>query len=205
MERRTFLNIGAVGLGSLAAAAPLRAQFIPMPSKSKDKWAVVFATWYGTSRDAAVWISEGMGGIAEVYDVRKPPADIAAYDHLVFGSSIQAFNIHPEMRKYLEANSAKIKGKVRGLFAVCGNLRNMPGPQQVEQYIDKILAGLAGAGSSVPRSVFGGRITKAIWEPKVYEENMASYKQFGVPEGDFDNLKREDCMKLGAEILAKKA
>ena len=205
MERRTFLNIGAAGLGSLAVASPLRAQFIPMPSQSKEKWAILFATWYGTSRDAAVWISEGMGAIAEVFDIRKPPADIAAYDRLVIGSSIQGFNIHPEMRKYLEANAAKIKGKVRGLFAACGNLRNMPGEQQVKQYIDDNLAKLTFTDANIPRKVFGGRITKAIWEPKVYADNMASYKSMGVPEGDFDNLKREDCMKLGAEILAKKA
>jgi menaquinone-dependent protoporphyrinogen oxidase len=204
MERRTFLNIGAAGLSSLAVAAPLRAQFIPIPSQSKEKWAILFATWYGTSRDAAVWISEGMGAIAEVFDIRKPPADLAAYDNLVIGSSIQGFNIHPEMRKFLEANAGKIKGKVRGLFAVCGNLRNMPGEQQVKQYIDDNLAKLTDA-PNVPKNVFGGRITKAIWEEKVYADNMASYKSMGVAEGDFDNLKREDCMKLGAEILAKKA
>ena len=204
MERRTFLNVSVAGLGSLAVAAPLRAQFIPMPSQSKEKWAILFATWYGTSRDAAAWISEGMGATAEVFDVRRPPADIAAYDNLVIGSSIQGFNIHPEMRKYLEANAAKIKGKVRGLFAVCGNLRNMPGPEQVKQYIDGNLAKLVDS-PNVPSNVFGGRITKSIWEPKVYEDNMASYKSMGVPEGDFDNLKREDCMKFGAEILAKKA
>jgi len=203
MERRTFLNIGAAGLGSLAVAAPLRAQFIPMPSQSKEKWAIIFGTWYGTSRDAAVWISEGMGAIAEVFDVRKPPADLAAYNNLVFGSSIQGFNIHPEIKKYLEANAAGIKGKVRGLFAVCGNLRNMPGEAQVKQYIDDNLAKLADA-PNVPKNVFGGRITKAIWEEKVYADNMASYKSMGVAEGDFDNLKREDCMKLGAEILARK-
>ena len=205
MERRTFLNIGAAGLGSLAVAAPLRAQFISMPDRSKEKWAIIFATWYGTARDAAVWISEGMGCVADVFDVRKPPADIAAYDHIVIGSAIQGFNIHPDLRKYLEANSAKIKGKVRGLFAVCGNLRNMPGQPQVKQYIDDNLAKLADAGTNVPRNVFGGRITKSVWDEKVYIDNMASYKSMGVAEGDFDNLKREDCLKLGAEILAQKA
>ena len=205
MERRTFLNISAAGLSSLAVAAPLRAQFITRPSTSNEKWAIVFATGYGTTRDAAIWVSEGMGAIAEVYDVRKPPADIAAYDHLVFGSAINAFAVLPDIRKYLEDNSAKIKGKVRGLFAVCGNLRNMPGQQQVKQYIDDNLAKLAEAGPDVPRSVFGGRITKVIWDPKVYADNMASYKSMNVSTDDFDNLRREDCMKLGAEILAKKA
>jgi len=201
MERRSFLNISLAGLGTLAAANQLQAQFIPMSSRSKDKWAVIFGTWYGTARDAAVWISEGMGGIASVFDVRQPPEDLAAYNHLVFGSAIQGFNIHPELKKYIEANSAKIKGKVRGLFAVCGNLRNIPGPDQVKNYIDGQLAKFTDA-PSVPKNVFGGRITKVVWDEKVYIDNMASYKQMGVPEGDFDNLRRTDCLKLGADILA---
>ena len=49
--------------------------FYPMPSDKKV--AVLFATWCGSSRDAAVWISEGMGGIAKVFDVRENP-DLAA-------------------------------------------------------------------------------------------------------------------------------
>ncbi|MDR1726685.1 MAG: flavodoxin domain-containing protein [Acidobacteriota bacterium] len=201
MERRTFLNIGAAGLGSLVVAAPLRAQFIPAPSEGKGKWAVIFATKYGTARDAAVWVSEGMGGIADVFDVRKPPADLAAYDHLVFGSAIQAFDVLPGIKQYVEANASKVKGKVRGLFAVCGNLAKMPGPEQVKTYIDDKLAALTGA-TSVPGNVFGGRITKVVWEPKEWESNMAMYKQMGVSTDDFDNLKRIDCLKLGAEILA---
>lgn len=60
MERRTFLNMGVAGLGTLAVAGPAAAQFVAMPSK--EKWAVIFGTWYGTARDAAVWVSEGMGG-----------------------------------------------------------------------------------------------------------------------------------------------
>jgi len=61
MERRTFINLGLTGLGTtLAMANSVPAQFIPKPSK--EKWAVLFGTWYGTARDASVWISEGMGG-----------------------------------------------------------------------------------------------------------------------------------------------
>jgi menaquinone-dependent protoporphyrinogen oxidase len=205
MERRTFLNIGAAGLGSLAVAAPLRAQFIPQPSQSKEKWAILFATKYGTTRDAAVWVSEGMGAIADVYDIRKPPANLAEYNHLVIGTAIMGFAMLPDMKKFLADNAAGIKGKVRGLFAVCGNLRNMPGEAQVKQYIDDMLAPAAGVTSSVPRNVFGGRITKVIWEPAEYKSNMDTYASMKVSTDDLDNLKREDCMKLGAEILAKKA
>ena len=204
MERRTFLNIGAAGLGSLALASPLRAQFIPQPSQSKERWAVLFATKYGTTRDAAIWVSEGMGAIADVYDVRRPPSNLASYDNLVFGSAIMGFTILPELSKYLSDNAAAIKGKVRGTFVVGGFLRLMPTPEQTKQFND-ILGTAAGVTSAVPNAAFGGRITKAVWEPKEHAEQMATYAKFNVSTDDLDNLSRVDCMRLGAEILAKRA
>lgn len=30
------------------------------PNKSDKKWAILYGSWYGSSRDAAVWISDGM-------------------------------------------------------------------------------------------------------------------------------------------------
>ena len=201
MERRTFLNIGAAGLGTLALASPLRAQFIPQPSQSRGKWAVLFATKYGTTRDAAIWVSEGMGAIADVYDIRRPPTDLAAYDHFVIGSAIMGFTILPDMNKFLTDSAARIKGKVRGLFTVCGNLRNMPGEQQAKQFTEGILGKAAGS-TGVPLAVFGGRITKAVWEEKEHAEQMATYAKMNVSTDDLDNLRRVDCMKLGADILA---
>ena len=71
MRRRSFLNATAAGLAStLALGRPGAAQFIP--KASERKWAVLFGTWYGTARDAAVWISEGMGGIEFVpFEIRR--------------------------------------------------------------------------------------------------------------------------------------
>lgn len=46
-------------------------EYYPMPSDKK--WAIIYGTWCGSSRDAAIWISEGMGGIANVFDVRENP------------------------------------------------------------------------------------------------------------------------------------
>ena len=73
MERRDFFKFGlAAGVSTMALANNARAlDFYPMPSDKKC--AVLFATWCGSSRDAAVWISEGMGGIADVFDVRENP------------------------------------------------------------------------------------------------------------------------------------
>ena len=40
---------------------------------SDKKWAILYGTWCGSTRDAAAWISEGMGGIADVFDARENP------------------------------------------------------------------------------------------------------------------------------------
>ena len=42
-----------------------------------------------SSRDAGVWISEGMDGIANVFDVRENP-DLSDYENIVVGGSIRS-------------------------------------------------------------------------------------------------------------------
>lgn len=202
MERRTFLHMGVAGLGTLAVAGPAAAQFVPMPSQ--EKWAVIFGTWYGTARDAAVWVSEGMGGIASVFDARQAPADLGSFDHLVIGTAIQGGKGPKALEDYLKAHAAQVKGKTRGLFAVCGNLGKQPGPQQVKDYVEGYLGGITGAGA-VPGAIFGGRITRALMEPDQYKMVTELYARMGGPKDDFDNLSRVACMKLGAEIRAARA
>jgi menaquinone-dependent protoporphyrinogen IX oxidase len=203
MERRTFINLGLTGLATtLAMATPSPAQFIPNPSK--EKWAVLYGTWFGTARDASVWISEGMGGIAAVFDVRQVPADLAAYDHLIIGTAIQGGKGPKALEDYLSKNAPQLQPKIRGLFAVCGNLGKMPGPQQVKSYIDDYLAKLCRAGS-VPNRVFGGRITESLMDPAQFKSIMDMYAKISGPSGDFDNLQRMECLKLGKEIRSAKA
>lgn len=200
MQRRSFLSVGMAGLGTaLAMTRPAAAQFIPNPSK--ERWAILFGTWYGTARDASVWISEGMGGIAAVFDIRQVPADLPSYDHLIVGTSIHAGKGRQELEAYLESNRARLQGKVRGLFACCGNLGKMPGPKQTEDFIDNYLAKLCAVGS-VPRRVFGGRITKAVTSPEDYALVEGLYKRLGMTLADYDNLSRVECLQLGNEILA---
>lgn len=199
MQRRSFLSVGMAGLGTTLAMTRLAvAQFVPNPSK--ERWAILFGTWYGTARDASVWISEGMGGIASVFDVRQVPADLASYDHLVVGTSIHAGRGRKELEAYLESNVARLQSKVRGLFACCGNLGRMPGPKQTQDFIDDYLAKLCGV-RSVPHRVFGGRITKAITSPEDYALVEGLYRSLGLTLADYDNLSRAECLRLGKEIL----
>jgi menaquinone-dependent protoporphyrinogen IX oxidase len=203
MERRTFLTLGVAGLGTaFAIARPARAQFIP--KTSKEKWAIIYGTWYGTARDASVWISEGMGGIASVFDISRVPADLASYDHLIVGTAIHGGKGPAALESYLSINIDRLQSKIRGLFAVCGNMGKAPGPEQVKTLIDGYLARICKA-PSVPKQVFGGRITQALMPEAEYKGIQDMYAKIGGPPGDWDHLSRMDCLKLGKEIYSTKS
>lgn len=164
------------------------------PNASEKKWAVLYATWCGSSRDAGVWISEGMNGIANVFDVRENP-DLSGYDHIVVGGSIRAGQTPAELQEYLTLHQDMIKNKVCGLFVVCGNRMQPPGPDQTTALIDNHLARVCGV-TGILSKVFLGRITYGLLDP----ESRKMMESMNMPE--YDNLKREDCMAFGKEVLA---
>ena len=191
MKRRNFFKLGMAGVGTIALANKAWAlEYYPMPSDKK--WAVIYGTWCGSSRDAAIWISEGMGGIADVFDVRENP-DLKGFDHIIIGGSIRSQVTREELQEYIKKNKGWLKEKVRGIFALYGNMRNPVGPQQTTMFIDNHLAKLCEV-SNVPSKVFLGRITKSLMDPQ-------TAKIIARME-DYDNLKRADCMAFGKEILA---
>jgi menaquinone-dependent protoporphyrinogen IX oxidase len=171
------------------------------PTDSDKKCAVLFGTWCGSSRDAAIWISEGMGGIANVFDVRENP-DLAAFNHIVIGGSIRSGVTTKELQDYITKNKESLKIKVRGLFIVCGNGERTVGAQQKSTYIDGHLAKLCEV-SDVPSRVFNGRITKSLLDPATLTRMEAVYPDLaGKPLANYDLLKRADCLAFGEEVLA---
>lgn len=201
MERRNFFKLGlAAGIGTMTLAHDAWAlDFYPMPSDKKC--AVLYGTWCGTSRDAAVWISEGMGGIANVYDVRENP-DLNKYDHIIIGGSIRSGATRKELQDYITKNKATLKNKIRALFAVCGNGEKPVGPAQKAALIDNHLAKLCEAGN-IPSKVFNGRITKSLMDPENRKRMEEMYPSFaGKSLEDYDLLKRPDCLAFGKEVLA---
>jgi menaquinone-dependent protoporphyrinogen IX oxidase len=191
MERRQFFKLGVAGIGTTVLANNLWAlKYYPMPSDIK--WAILYGTWCGSSRDAAVWISEGMGGIGDVFDVRENP-DLKGFDHIIIGGSIRGGVTSKELQDYITKNKKWIGKKVRSFFAVCGNMGQPVGPQQITMFIDNHLVKLCGTGN-VPSKVFLGRITKSLMDPQ-------TAKMMGNME-DYDNLSRAECMAFGKEVLA---
>ncbi len=190
MKRRSVLQLGFAGLGAFALL-PKTYALEYFPRKSDKKCVVIYSTWCGSSRDAAMWISEGMGVIAHVFDIREK-FDLEEYEHIIIGGSIRSFTTSKELQDFIQQNKEKLKGKIRGLFAVCGNMGNPITPELTKRYIDDHLVKLCEV-SKVPARVFRGRITKSLMEPET-ARMMASFE-------DYDNLKRPECMALGKEIL----
>ncbi|MDR2497510.1 MAG: flavodoxin domain-containing protein [Tannerellaceae bacterium] len=195
MDKRKFIASGLTMCLGAAAGSKLQAlEYYPMPADRK--WAVLYASWCGSARDAGVWISEGMGGIAQVFDVRENP-NLAAYEFVVIGGAIRAGKVSDELQSYIAKHRDMLRPKLRGLFAVCGNRMQPVEPQQKAELIDGHLAGLLGAGGDVPGRVFLGRITYSLMD----EDSRKMLQGFNMPE--YDNLKRSECMDFGKEILSK--
>lgn len=192
MKKRTFIKSGLIGAGAILLGNKAAAlEYYPRPSDKK--WAVLYGTWCGSTRDAGVWISEGMDGIANVFDVRENP-DLSRYDNVIVGGAIRSGVISQELQDFLAKNKDMLKSKIRGYFAVCGNMMKPATPETTVMLIDNHIAKICGV-TGVPSRVFLGRITYGLMEPDVRKQ-MQSFK---MPE--YDNLKRSECMEFGKEVL----
>ena len=177
---------------TLLASEGYPLKFFPNPSK--NKWAVLFGTRYGSNRDAAVWISEGMGAIADVFDARENP-DLSSFDYLIIGSGIYGGKIAEPLESYISKNASLISSKTKAVFVVCG----AGGSERASQYLDQ-LASLCGAKVDLKKS-FSGRLTKRLLSPDDYKMLEGFYQRGNRPFEDYDRLQRKDCLDFGEEIL----
>ena len=195
MDRRTFLKSVVVG-GGITAFASNSGALKLFPNPSKQKWAILFGSRYGATRDASVWISEGMGMIADAFDARENP-DLSSFEGIVVGSGIYRGKIDTNLADYLTKNSSSISGKIKALFIVCG-AGDTPRAQP-------FIEGLVKACQTKPAlmKIFPGRITKKLLNEEDYKIEEEVFKRRNQPYEDYDLLKRSDCLKFGEEILGK--
>ncbi len=192
MNRRNFLKCSLAAVGALFIPHKLLALDF-FPNTRTVEWAVLYGSWCGTARDAGVWISEGMDGIADVFDVRENP-DLSGYKHLIIGGAIRGGVVSKELQDYLTTHKAALKNKIRGLFAVCGNRRQAITQEQYDSLIDNHLSKLTEV-RGVPSKVFPGRITWGLMEPEV-QKQMKSFQNME----EYDNLKRSECLEFGKAV-----
>ena len=200
MKRRDFINLGMVSAG-IAFTKKKGHSMEFYPRASKVKLAVLYGTWYGTARDAGIWISEGMGGIAHVFDVREKP-DLNQFDHLIIGTAIQGGKGPKTLNSYIKDNISQIKSKTKGLYVVCGTMGNIPGETQIKGYIDNYLAKICQVDSPI-KQAFGGRITKRLLTKEDFDGLASFHKRLKKPFDDYDHLLRWQCMGFGERVLNK--
>ena len=192
MKRREFLTSILCGSGALLVSKrSLALEFYPNPSEKK--WAVLYGSRYGSTRDASVWISEGMGAVANVFDARENP-DLDQYEHIIVGSGVYGGGFAEPFESYLKENVNSIHNKIRGIFVVCGQ-----GEEGATSYLPP-LTELCKAESPMRKS-FPGRITKRLLEPEVSERLKGFYERTGRPYEDYDNLSRTECLNFGMELF----
>jgi len=116
-----LFKVGLTGMGAMLFADRVGAlKYYPRPSDKK--WAVLYSTWCGSSRDAAVWISEGMGGIAEerlgpahledppAVHHRHPRADVSDQPQVVRDE--QAGERQPFLQIHQQVDHLRLHGNV---------------------------------------------------------------------------------------------
>lgn len=193
MEKRDFLKASLLAAGALLLPRKTAALEY-YPTTKAEEWAILYGTWCGTSRDASVWISEGMDGIANVFDVRENP-DLSKYKYIVVGGSIRSGATSKELQDYLTKHKGDLANKLRGYFAVCGNMKQPVTQQQYSNFFDNHLVKITGV-EGLPSKVFLGRITWGLMEPETRKQ-MQSFPNMD----EYDNLKRSECMAFGKEII----
>jgi len=195
MDRRTFLKTILV-TGGLTVFSSNSYALKLFPNPGKQKWAILFGSRYGSTRDASLWISEGMGGIADVFDARENP-DLSSFDHIMVGSGIYSGKIDQPLETYLMRNSASISNRIKALFIVCG-----AGDSPRAQVFIDVLAKSCQAKPLLVK-IFSGRITKRLLNKEDYKIEEEVFKRRNQPYEDYDRLQRTDCLKFGEEILTK--
>ncbi len=196
MDRRMFFKaVGLAGGAVLCAASGSNAlQFYPRADK--QKWAILFGSRYGTARDAGVWISEGMGAIANVFDARENP-DLSQFENVVVGSAIYSGKIDIPLESYLAKNASRFSSRIKALYIVCGG-GDTP---RAQEYV----AALGKACGARPQmsKVFSGRLTIRLLNAEDNKIEEAIAKKRNEPYQDYDRLQRKECLDFGAVILTK--
>ena len=184
MLRREIIKTGIAGIGTLLLSKTTSAISLASTSSTQKEWAIFYSSNCGSTRDAANWINEGLGEIADVIDVATDP-DISAYEHVIIGGWIQAGNLIQNVKTFISDNKSDLQPKIKGLFTVCGNNGNPVGSRQVSDYLTNQIVKFTGA-ADVPAKLFNGR-------------SDPDCNHLGI---SYDELKKDDCVEFGESIFS---
>lgn len=183
MHRRNFCKLGAAGIGVLAIAEPARAfQFV-----DDKKWAVVYGSQCGSTRDYANAINDGLGGIADVLDVATITPKVDDYEFFIIGGWRNGNSVNPEeITKFVLTNISSLKDKIKGMFVVLGNGGNATLTSEHTDFLNQMLINKAGVNESLGKVFFG--------------KSDPACNGMGF---SYNNVKKEEGVAFGKKILGE--
>ena len=181
MVRRNFIKTGLAGMGALAVPGIVQA----MPQSSNKKWAVLYGSSCGSTREYAGYINEGMGGIADVVDIATTTPKVSDYEYFVIGGWRSGNKMEPvKIPDFVKNNKAELKDKLKGFFVVLGNGGVAELKPEMTSFLNSMLVTPSGV-SNKPSKVLFGRSDPAC--------NKLSIT--------YDNVKKADGLAFGKQII----
>jgi flavodoxin len=187
MERRDLLKAGAAGIGVLAMSGTARAMGTLVAASERKKWAIVYGTQCGSTKEYAEYINEGLGGVAEVIDIARGAPAVGDYEFFVIGGWNSGNTLQPtSIPAFITTNKAALQSKIKGLFAVTGNDGNINMPDTSKtNLINRLLINHTGA-TNAPTKILFGRST-----PSCNGFNRS-----------YDNVSKADALAFAQQIMA---
>jgi hypothetical protein len=186
MDRRNFCKLGATGLGALALSSQTSALEKVVSSPAK-KWAIVYGSKCGSSKEYAGFINEGLGGIAEVIDIEVKTPNIGDYDIFIIGGWRSGNTVMPDkIPSFVKNNKTALKDKIKGMFVVLGNNGTPVLNSDMTTFLKNTLITPAGVNQNLGKVFFG-----------------RSVKLCNGFDKEYDNVKKEDGVAFGQKILSE--
>lgn len=200
-QRRLFLKNSALLSASVAFSfgSNLAAAIDKHPS---NKVALLYASRYGSTRDTAEWIIEGIGNAVTLIDIEQADTKqlLLEYDTFILGSGVWTGGPHSRIRAFTRTHASALEGKVLGVFVVCGTIvNNDSSRRRVNRYIQQITEPLKQPPEF--QTSFGGRIVVEQLSDKDKTALTRFYRDFLKKElQSWDKTSPDKAKEFGAKL-----
>ena len=153
ISRREFIKYSSLSLLALNFGCSI-SNLIDDSSKNV---ALIYATKYGSTKDTAVWIKDGMRENVDLLNIEDISSDTALkYDLFIIGSGVWIGGVHEKLVEFLESNASSLNSRVMASFIVCGTDGSKEsGRKRIDGYFEDMLMPLKDKPLT---EYFGGRI-----------------------------------------------
>jgi menaquinone-dependent protoporphyrinogen oxidase len=138
------------------------------------KTLIIYATRYGCARKAAERLRDLLGEGAAVVDLKTGEVpDLAPFDAVIVGGSIQAGAVQRKLRAFCDERSAELLGKRLGLYLCCMYEGDVARKQLADAFPEALRAHATATG------LFGGELD---FEKLSFVARLVVKKVAGVTE-----------------------